>query len=311
MRLGIGDDAAVWKPSPGKLQVITVDEATEGTDFRRSTSSLEDAGWRALAASLSDVAAMGGRPLLAVVSLTIPRDLDEQGVVALYRGMNELARRHRVTIAGGDLSRGAILSLGVTAVGEVRPSNLKRRDGGLPGDVVAVTGPLGASRAGLAILDGQVDPAALDPVLVARAVEAHRRPVPRVEAGHALGGSREVRALMDLSDGLAADLPRLAAASGVAAVIEEAALPIDAACRAVALAMGVAPARLALEGGDDLELLCAVRGRAFEHLAERVRARVGRPLLRVGRLEAGDSVTLERAGERHPLDVSGWEALRP
>lgn len=307
MRVGIGDDAAVWSPRSRLLQVVTVDEATEGIDFRRATVSLEDAGWRSLAASISDVAAMGGRPHLAVVSLTIPDDLDEQGVLSLYHGMAELAARERVQIAGGDLSRGQVLSLGVTVVGEVRPSNLKRRDGGRPGDVVAVSGPLGASRAGLAILEGEVDRAALDPLLVERALAAYRRPQPRVGAGRFLGASRNVNAMMDLSDGLAADLPRLAAASGTGAVIEH--VPIDPACRVVAAAMGVAPERLALEGGDELELLCAVRARAFAYLAERARARLGRPLLRVGRLERGSEVSVVGEGRREPLDVAGWEAL--
>ncbi|MDE2573409.1 MAG: thiamine-phosphate kinase, partial [bacterium] len=268
-------------------------------------------GWRALAASISDVAAMGGRPLLAVVSLTVPPDLDETGVLALYRGMRDLAARHRVTIAGGDLSRGTALSMGVSVVGEVRPSNLKRRSGGRPGDVLAVTGPLGRSRAGLAILDGEVDRAVLPPALVERALEAYRRPSPRVEAGRFLGASRSVRAVMDLSDGVASDLPRLAEASGLAAVIDAEALPIDPACLAVAQAMRTPPERLALEGGDDLELLVAVERRAFGYLAGRAITRLGGPLLAVGRLEEGSGVALERNGSRAALDLAGWDAFRP
>lgn len=310
MRVGIGDDAAVWTPRKSQLQLITVDEVTEGVDFRRATTSPEDAGWRALAVSLSDIAAMGGRPILAVVSLTIPSDLGERDIHGLYRGMKELAARYDVQIAGGDLSRGNVLSLGVTVVGEVRRSNLKRRGGGAPGDVLAVTGPLGLNRAGLAILEGEVDPAALDPRLVERAVGAYRRPQPRVEAGRFLGGSAYVTAMMDLSDGLAADLPRLAAASGVAAVVDAQTLPIDPACRAVAEAMGVSPLRLALEGGDDLELLCAIRARSAAYVAGRAEKRLGRPLLRVGRLEAGAGVTVCQDGERRPLGVTGWDALR-
>ena len=310
VRVGIGDDAAVWSPGPGQLQVITVDECTEGIDFRRNTVRLEDAGWRALAASLSDAAAMGARPLLTVVSLVVPGDLDEGGVILLYQGIAELAARHGVQIVGGDLSRGEVLSLGVTVVGEVRPSNLKRRGDGRVGDVVAVSGPLGLSRAGLAILDGEVDRERIDAPLAERAVAAYRRPQPRVAAGRFLGGSRYVRGMMDLSDGLAADLPRLAAACGTAAVIDAGALPVDPACRAVALAMGVAPEDLALEGGDDLELLCTVEKRAFGYLAQRVRARLGRALLPVGRLEAGAGVFVRRGGVQRPLDVQGWEALR-
>ncbi|TAM56343.1 thiamine-phosphate kinase [bacterium] len=310
VRVGIGDDAAVWSPSPGALQVITVDECTEGIDFRRGAVTLQDAGWRALAASISDVAAMGGRPVLAVVSLTLPEDLDQAGVLQLYQGMDELAGRQRVQIVGGDLSRGRVLSLGVTVVGEVRPSNLKRRGDGREGDVVAVSGPLGLSRAGLAILEGEVDPAKLEPRLVERALAAYRRPLPQTGAGRFLGGSRYVRAMMDLSDGLASDLPRLAQASGTGATIDVERLPIDPACRAVAEAMGVPPEDLALQGGDDLELLCTVRRRAFEYLAGRAKARLGRALLPVGSLERGEGVALLRGGERRPLELRGWEALR-
>ncbi len=178
MLVGIGDDAAVWQPSRSHRSVISSDMLLEGIHFTRELMPLEDAGWRAMAANLSDLAAMGARPVLATVALGVPADNVENDVTEIYRGIAACARRYAIGIAGGDLSRSDGMTIAITVVGEVRPSNLKLRSGGRSGDVLAVTGKLGAARAGLR---GEES-----------GVQAFRRPQPRIDEGRFLAASANV-----------------------------------------------------------------------------------------------------------------------
>jgi thiamine-monophosphate kinase len=303
LTLGIGDDAAAWQPSRSNRSVITTDALVEGVHFTRATMSAHDAGWRALASNLSDVAAMGARPVLATVALGFPPGTDPAWLLGAYDGIAALARRARCAIAGGDLTRAPAVVFAITVVGEVRASNLKTRAGGRPGDVVAVTGPLGASRAGLEVASGAAGAAAADGA--GDALAAYRTPVPRLREGRWLGASRSVRALMDVSDGLTTDLARLAAASGTGAEITM--VPVHEAARTVATACGGDAEAWALGGGEDFELLVAVEKRAFPHLAGRFRAHFGRPLLAVGRLTEETGV---RGADGAPVAPSGWDHLR-
>ncbi|MDQ2865611.1 MAG: thiamine-phosphate kinase [Candidatus Eremiobacteraeota bacterium] len=299
--LGIGDDAAVWQPSRSARSVITTDALVEDVHFSRATMSMEDIGWRAMAANASDIAAMGARPVLATVALGIPPH-DAADVQSLYRGLVACARSTRCEIAGGDLTRAPVLMLVVTVVGEVRPSNLKTRAGALPGDVLAVTGPLGASRAGLALLQSKIT---LDESSASAASVAHRRPVPRVPEGRWLGASRNVRAMMDCSDGLSTDVARLCASSGAGGRITS--VPVADCAAAAARWLGEDPVAFALAGGEDFELLAAVAPRAFDHVAMRYLARFGRPLEAIGTVTAEHRVVLATGTGDEPLPRSGWD----
>ena len=300
--VGIGDDAAVWQPAHGNRAVITTDALVEGVHFTRDAMSARDAGHRALAANLSDVAAMGARPVLATIALGFPPETNPAWLLEAYDGIAALAKRVRCAIAGGDLTRAAAIVFAITVVGEVRASNLKTRGGARPGDIVAATGPLGASRAGL-LIAGRPELAA-EPEL-AGALEAYRRPEPRLREGRWLAGSRHVRAMMDTSDGLSTDLGRLCAASGVGATIET--VPVHDAARRVAARTGDDAERWALDGGEDFELLISVEKRAFGHLAARFRAHTGRELLRVGTVTAGSGV---RLADGTAVAAGGWDHLR-
>src|SRR5579871_1947547 len=244
--LGIGDDAALWQPSRSHRSAITTDMLVEGVHFTRESMSASDIGWRAMAANASDLAAMGARPVLATVALGVPRDYGFEALRQLYAGLSECARACGMDIVGGDLSRAPALTIAITAVGEVRPSNVKTRAGGRAGAVVAVTGALGAARAGL---DSASERVALSGDAERDALRAFRRPEARCAEGRFLAASANVQPMMDISDGLSTDLDRLCAASGCGAVIES--VPVASAAALAATALREDPERYALAGGED------------------------------------------------------------
>ncbi len=304
VRLGIGDDAAAWKPSRSHLSVITTDALVDGVHFLTRVTAARAIGHRAMAANLSDVAAMGARPVLATVALGVAADTPEDWILECYRGMAALAARHRTRIVGGDITRAPTAMLALTVVGEVAPSRLKRRDAGKPGDVIAVTGPLGASRAGLEIVRNSPE---LEAFVRAAALAAYETPEPRVLEGRWLAASRNVHAMIDSSDGLSTDLARLATASGCGATIAE--LAVHPAAEAVARALGDDAREYALHGGEDFELIVAVAPRAFAYLAKRFEGRFGRPLLAVGRLDGAPGLRLRERNAERELIAAGYDHL--
>ncbi len=282
IRCGIGDDAAVWKVRRSRLSLVTTDALIDGVHFIADRTSPAALGHKALAVSLSDIAAMGGVPSLAVIALGLARRPDETWTRDLYGGMAKLAARCACAIAGGDVVRSGTLMLAVTVVGEVRRSDLRLRSGARPGDVLCVTGPLGLAAAGLRLVRGNAVPEGTPYAAGLRA--AYETPWPRLREGAMLAASRATHALMDISDGLSLDVARMAAASGVDVCL-------DAEALREAIPPQIAPfddaLDLMLHGGDDYELLAAVDGRAYAHLARRFARRFGRDLRAVGRCEPG------------------------
>jgi thiamine-monophosphate kinase len=240
--VGVGDDAALLRLAPGEDLAATVDAVVEGVHFDRRFAP-EDVGWKALAVNLSDLAAMGARPLWALVALALPRGTPVARVDGFARGLGACARSFGVAVAGGNVTRASDLSLTVTALGAVRRGRMLRREGARPGDAVLVSGTFGDAALGLA-------PGA--PAALAR---RQRRPVPRLDLGRALAGIAS--AAVDVSDGLVQDLGHLCEASRVGAVLRLGALPLSPAYRR-AVEARPDPWAPALAGGEDYELLATV-----------------------------------------------------
>jgi thiamine-monophosphate kinase len=277
--VGIGDDAAVWKPTVNTLAIATVDTLVEGVHFDLRTTTWRDLGWKAVAVNISDIAAMGGLPRYVVVALSTTKDRAVEEIQDLYHGMAEAAKAYGAAIVGGDTTGGPITTISVTVFGEslpdAREQPLLRRSTAKPGDAVAVTGWLGASAGGLRLLQrGQPprDDAARS------LVEAHRRPIPRVREAQVLLRAG-LRCGMDVSDGLLGDATRICEASGVGMRLFVDRVPVHPALRATFPEEALA---LALTGGEDYELLVAGPREAIDRAAARLRQEADLPLTVVG-----------------------------
>ncbi len=279
--IGIGDDTAIWRPSPGESVLVTTDSLIDRIHFRTDWTSWEDLGWKSLAVNISDIAAMGGTPKLATVSLALTGNEIVDDLRALYRGMGEIATAEAVVLAGGDIVRAPHdFGIHVTVLGQTTHERALLRNGAQPRDAIAVTGTLGAAAAGLALLDLPEDDARRSAATAPLLIAAHTRPRPRVRAGQ-LALAHGVSAAMDLSDGLFGDLPKILAASGVDATIDLNALPVAAAIRAL---FPDGWLDLATRGGEDYELLLTIPPERFDGLRTALEE-IDHTLTRIGEID--------------------------
>lgn len=303
MVIGPGDDAAVVESGP--TTVVTADMLVEGVHFEVGLLTPADVGFKALAANISDVAAMGGVPRYALVSIGAPASSPAETLEALYEGIAECASAYEVSIVGGDTVRSDVLVVSIALTGEPTEAGTVARGGAGVGDVLCVTGALGGASAGLELLcSAGNDPAAR--ALLERfpgLARAHARPTPRVSEGVAAARAGAT-AMIDLSDGLAADVGHICEASGVGVELDESAIPLPAGVAETAAWAGRDAMELALGGGDDYELAIAV---SPARLAAMTEALAPTPLVRVGVFVGEERVVIRPDGTRRSLDGLGWD----
>ena len=303
VRLGIGDDAARVS-TPDDSLLVTSDLLVEGVHFNRDWISMRDLGHKSLTASLSDIAAMGGRPAYFLLSLALP-DLPTQQAAALVRGVHAAAAEHRVALAGGDTCAADRMVIDVFLAG-FAPYGAVTRAGARVGDDIYVTGTLGDSALGLGLLaDPRPEVSARDRNYLIR---RHHHPTARVKTGMELARQGLARAMMDVSDGLAQDLGHVCRASGTGAVVRQDQVPLS---RAFVRAARAVDFTCALAGGEDYELLFTAASDARKGV-ERVARRTGVPITRIGEcVPRKHGLTLvDPRGDRVPLTAPGYDHFR-
>lgn len=300
--LGIGDDAALWRCT-SRWEVATTDSLVQDVHFSLAYTTWRDLGWKALAVNLSDIAAMGAAPTYALVSLSLPGDIEVSSIAEFYAGMLDLAGQHGVTIVGGNFSAAPVVVISVMVLGSLEPEASAtgialQRSGAAVGDLIGVTGYLGLAAGGLRLLGGNT----------ARTIEAeplvgaHLRPTPRVNEGRVLR-HKGVKAAIDVSDGLLLDLGRLCEASGVGAQLRASQIPVHPLLQA----HFSNPLPLVLSGGEDYELLFT----APPLLMDEVRESLEVPVAVIGEVVAGKGIALlDEEGRYLDIVEKGWEHFK-
>ncbi len=304
MRIGIGDDCA-WVDHFAGSSLITADLLIESIHFDLKWTSLDALGQKSLAVNLSDIAAMGGVPKYAILSLGIPGNFDSKQIAEFYRGFHRLAKRCGVVLIGGDTNIAKSLIVSVCLIGDP-PARPVRRSGAKVGDDIYVTGTVGDSALGLALLRKQLPGAKR--VAAAPLLARHHRPTPRLAAGALLAQRKLATAMIDVSDGLLQDLAHICRASGTGAIIWYARLPLSRAYLALA---GKARITLALTGGEDYELLFCARPRHRERI-EKLSACAQVRITRIGRcVSAAQGITvLDSSGNSLSMPAKGHDHFK-
>ena len=301
---GIGDDAAALYPPEGKVQLVTTDMLVENVHFRLGTATPFQTGWKSLAVNISDIAAMGGEPTYAFISIGLPRDSTVEFVDEIYSGMRKIAEAYSVDIVGGDTVSAPQLVINVALLGEVEAENLLLRSGAKVGDALVVTGDLGGSDAGLSILEHN---------LPIEGTKRHLMPTPRVPEGRLLAKSGYVTSMIDISDGLASEVHHICEESGTGARVRMSDIPLSDNALPVAKSIGKKSYDLALYGGEDFELLFTCRPDKVPILAEDILENCGTPLTAVGQIvETSNSITIaDASGNIIPLSPRGYNHFAP
>jgi thiamine-monophosphate kinase len=300
---GIGDDAAVLAPSAGQVLLVTTDLLLEGVHFQLEFTDPYRLGRKALAVNLSDIAACGGTPTAFLVSLAIPPETEVASVQALYKGMMEQAQEFKVALVGGDTSRAEKLFISVTMIGEAEENKVIYRSGARKGDLIFVTGTVGDAALGLQQLkQGKKE---------GRLIQRHLTPVPRVKEGQAIAYQGLALSMIDISDGLVADLGHIAEQSNVGAEVRLSQLPLSEQYRKEIVSYSSDPYQLALSGGEDYELLFTsppAKAQAVAKLAQKL----GTPITEIGEItDASQGVTIYgKDGKEYPIAQRGHDHFK-
>ena len=298
--IGIGDDAAAWQ-GDASTQLATTDCLIQDVHFTLNTTPWNELGWKALAVNLSDIAAMGGVPKYALISLALPGHTEVEDVAAFYQGMIELAQQFGVAIAGGDTSSAPLVAITITVLGNTKgqDKHILTRSAAKVGEKIAVTGYLGAAAAGVRMFKKHLQ---FNPEVTACLKRAFLHPYPRIAEGQLLI-DHGVRAAIDISDGLISDLKHVCEASGVGARLEVDRVPVQP---EVKVSFGNEALQLALSGGEDYELLFTANAESID----KIRAATSCPVTVIGDIvadKAGQITLVDREGKSFNLPKTGWE----
>ncbi len=300
--LGIGDDAAAVRMSDGLVSLLTTDTLVEGVHFRRATTSMTSLGWKTLAVNLSDIAAMGGLPRCAVVSLALSDTWSTDAVRDLYTGLSRCSERFNCPIVGGDTVRSpehGVITM--TVLGQVEEGCLVMRSGAQEGDLLCVSGDLGNARTGLEILEPDVDSHGFT-----TAVQHFLEPEPRLALGRWLAATVRVTAMIDISDGLASEVGHLCSESKLGAILDAAAIPVADEARCWSESRGKNPIDLALESGEEYALLFTVpEGRLAHWLSNKPPELSDITVIGSMRPET-EGILLHTESGEIPLEARGW-----
>jgi len=303
VRLGIGDDAALLAPRPGRHWVVTCDQFLDGVHFRAETYPPDSVGYKSLVRAASDLAAMGAQPHSFLLALALPGARTGAWLDGFLRGMARAARELGVRVIGGDTTRSDRVSINLTVIGEVAEGLAVTRSGARPGDVICVSGRLGRAALGLALMESGVRSSrSLAPLL-----QPHLYPRIRIRLGAWVAQRRIASAMMDLSDGLSTDLARLCKASGVGARLDASRIPAVKISEAAARALGrrhLDPLSWALDGGEDYELLFTVPRQNLKTLQSAPRFAA---ITAIGEIAREKGITLEINARVKPLKSAGWD----
>jgi thiamine-monophosphate kinase len=304
VRLGIGDDAAIFLGTKGFDQILTCDWFLEGSHFLRDKHPADAVGWKCLARAVSDIAAMGAVPRCFLLSLALPASYTGLWLEEFLRGLRRAAKRFGCVLAGGDTTRRKDILINVTVMGEARTGEAVLRSGARPGDILFVSGRLGEAELGLRrIRETKRRANSHDPLL-----RKHLYPEPRLALGRWLAEKGLASSMMDLSDGLSTDLRRLCAASRVGARVEAAKIPAVRLTNQDSAKLGADPLDLALHGGDDYELLFTAPQTNLQRLP---RSFQGLPLTAIGEVTRDRELLLvDKVGREVRLSNRGWDPFR-
>jgi thiamine-monophosphate kinase len=299
--LGIGDDAAVWK-CQGALQLTTTDCMIQDVHFNLAYTDWEELGHKSIAVNLSDIAAMGGDPKYATVSLSLPGETDVEDVISLYKGMISICNRYGVMIIGGNVSAADKIIINVTLQGFCKTKDFFTRSSAKPGDLIALTGFTGLSAAGMKMLAGKMN---IDADTAAMLKKAHLRPEPKLNEARGLL-NMGIKTAIDLSDGVMSDLKHICDASGVSATIQQDLVQIHPALKKY---FPQEAEQLALSGGEDYELLFTGNPATIQKIKAKAAAPVN-IIGEIGRGPIGKITVFDRTGKNVSVQTPGWEHFK-
>ena len=287
---GIGDDCAVFRTSSGRVLLLTTDMLVEDIHFLRNSITPYQLGRKAIAVNLSDIAAMGGRPLVILISLAVPAQTEVDEIKELYRGMSDICGLYGVNIVGGDtVASPDNLIINVSLVGDANEQEVLYRSGARPGDRIYLTGTIGDSSAGLSILKHKISP---QDYLREYFIKAHNEPEPLIKTGKVIAGSRLASAMIDLSDGLLSDLGHICEESEVGALLDRKTIPLSQELKSLAAHAGFDPLDFALSGGEDYVLLVTVPAAKTPDFEQAYKDRTSSPLFLIGDIREGKGIRI-------------------